>query len=150
MKTIGKNKVLAVISWIFVAAVAFVIFKFSCDTAEESSEVSGNLLDIIINFIGERIGHNTLRKIAHFCEFAALGFFTASAFRFTFRKVKFFLPLIPCALYAASDEIHQIFVPGRAFGFFDIFIDSCGSFTGILVFLLLIFIIEKIINKKKA
>lgn len=150
MKTVQKNKALAVISWILVAVVAYIIFQFSCDTAEESAEVSGSLLDVIIEFIGRYISHNMLRKIAHFCEFAALGFFTASAFRFSFCKVKFFFPLIPCVLYAASDEIHQIFVPGRAFGVFDIFIDSCGSLTGILVFLLLIFIIEKLINKKKA
>ena len=150
MKTVQKNKVLAVISWTFVAIVAFIIFKFSCDTAEESAEISETLLDIIIEFIGNLIGHETFREFAHFCEFAALGFFMAGSFKFTWDKLKVYLPLIPCALYAVSDEIHQIFVPGRAFEIFDIFIDSCGSLTGILVFLLLIFIIEKLMNRKKT
>lgn len=150
MKKIGKNKALAVVSWIFTALVAIVIFKFSCDTAEESAEISENLLDIIIEFIGNLIGHEAFREFAHFCEFAALGFFMAGSFKFTWDKLKFYLPLIPCALYAASDEIHQIFVPGRAFEVFDISIDSCGSLTGILVFILLSFIIEKIMNRKKA
>lgn len=148
MKTIGKNKILAVISWIFAALVAFIIFRFSCDTGEESAEVSESLLGIIIEFIGRYIPHTLLRKIAHFCEFAALGFFVGGGFRFSFGTKNVFWPLIPCALYAASDEIHQIFVDGRAFGFIDIFIDSCGSLTGILVLALLIIIIEKIMNRK--
>ncbi|PIZ83818.1 hypothetical protein COX97_00370 [Candidatus Pacearchaeota archaeon CG_4_10_14_0_2_um_filter_05_32_18] len=29
-------------------------------------------------------------------------------------------------LYAISDEIHQVFVPGRAFSYGDIFVDLCG------------------------
>lgn len=150
MKKIGKNKALAVVSWIFTAIIAIIIFRFSCDTAEESSEISKNLFDVIIEFIGNIIGHEAFREFAHFCEFAALGFFMAGSFKFTWDKLKFCLPLIPCALYAVSDEIHQIFVPGRAFEIFDIFVDSCGSLTGILVFMLLIFIIEKAINKNKA
>lgn len=130
--------------------VTFIIFRFSSDTGEESAELSESLLSVIIEFIGRYIPHTLLRKIAHFCEFAALGFFVGGGFRFSFGKRFIFLPLIPCALYAASDEIHQIFVEGRAFGFLDIFIDSCGSLTGILVLTLLVFIIEKIMNRKKT
>ena len=148
MKTIGKNKPLAVIFWLMSAAVAFVIFKFSCDTAEESSELSESLLAVIIEFIGRYISHNLLRKIAHFCEFAALGFFVGGAVKFTFDKTKVYFPLPICVLYSISDEIHQYFVPGRACRLFDVFVDTCGSLTGILVFLLLIFIILKIINRK--
>ena len=148
MKKIGKNKTLAVISWIFAAAVAVVIFRFSCDTGEESAEVSESLLAVIIEFIGRYFPHDVLRKIAHFCEYAALGFFTGGAVKFTFNKSKIYFPLPVCILYSVSDEIHQYFVPGRACKLFDVFIDSCGSLTGILVFLLLIFIIEKINNRK--
>lgn len=150
MKKLGKNKILAVISWILTVLVAVVIFRFSCDTGEESAEVSESLLAVIIEFIGRFISHNTLRKIAHFSEFAALGFFTASSVKFTFDKSRFYIPLIPCILYSVSDEVHQYFVPERACRIFDIFVDSCGSLTGILVFALLIFIIEKIINKKNS
>lgn len=150
MKKLGKNKILAVIFWIFAAAVAVVIFRFSCDTGEESAEVSESLLSVIIEFIGRFISHNLLRKIAHFCEFAALGFFVAGGIKFTFDRNKIYIPLIPCILYSVSDEIHQYFVPERACRIFDVFVDSCGSLTGILVFALLIFIIEKIINRKNS
>ena len=39
-------------------------------------------------------------------------------------------------LYALSDEIHQIFVDGRAFGVADILIDSAGAVVGIAVCIL--------------
>jgi VanZ family protein len=40
------------------------------------------------------------------------------------------------ALYAASDEIHQLFVPGRSGQFTDVLIDSGGVLAGILLALL--------------
>ena len=36
-----------------------------------------------------------------------------------------------CVFYAAIDEIHQLFVPGRSGEIKDVLIDSCGSFIGI-------------------
>ena len=148
MKTVKKSLPLAIVFWIFAVAVAVLIFRFSCDTGEESAEVSQSLLGLIIEFIGNFISHNTLRKIAHFSEFAALGFFVAGGIRFSFDRKQFFIPLIPCVLYSVSDEIHQYFVPERACRIFDIFVDSSGSLTGILVFILFIFIIERKMNRK--
>ena len=40
-----------------------------------------------------------------------------------------------CILYAASDEFHQLFVPGRAGLITDVCIDSAGALLGILLFL---------------
>lgn len=129
-------------------AVMFVIFRFSSATGEESEEVSQSLLSVIIEFIGNYISHNFLRKLAHFSEFAALGFFMAGTFHFASGKLKFYVPLIPCMLYAVSDEIHQHFVPDRACRIFDVFVDSSGSLTGIVIFILLIAIIRKITEKR--
>jgi len=36
--------------------------------------------------------------------------------------------------YALSDEIHQLFVPGRAFQVFDLFIDFLGSLFGVFLY----------------
>jgi VanZ family protein len=36
-----------------------------------------------------------------------------------------------CMLYAASDEVHQIFIPGRGAQVKDVLIDSAGAFVGI-------------------
>lgn len=145
---LNKNKFLAVIFWILSVAVMYIIFMFSAATGEESEEVSQNLLSKIIEFIGNFISHNTLRKLAHFSEFAALGFCMTGAIHYTFGKQKIYVSLIPCFLYAVSDEIHQHFVPERACRVFDMFVDTCGVMTGIGIFILLIFIISKIIKEK--
>ena len=147
---LNKNKFLSVIFWLLSVAVMYVIFMFSAATGEESEEVSQNLLSKIIEFIGNFISHNTLRKLAHFSEFAALGFCMTGAIHYTFGKQKFYVSLIPCFLYAVSDEIHQHFVPERACRVFDMFVDTCGVMTGIGIFILLIFIISKIIKKKES
>jgi VanZ family protein len=47
-------------------------------------------------------------------------------------------------MYAITDEVHQIYVPGRSGGRKDILIDSLGILTGIGVVLL----IKKIIKSK--
>ena len=149
MLFLKKKKFLAAVFWILSLAVMVVIFMFSSATGEESEAVSQNLLSKIIEFIGNYVSHNFLRKLAHFCEFAALGFCVTGAVHFTFGKRKFYIPLIPCILYAVSDEVHQHFVPERACRVFDMFVDTCGIMTGIGIFLLLILIISKSIKKKE-
>ena len=42
------------------------------------------------------------------------------------RKAFLFLGIILALLYAISDEIHQLFVPGRNGSVFDVFLDSIG------------------------
>ena len=150
MLYLRKNKFLAVVFWLLCIAVLYVIFMFSSATGEESEEVSQNLLSKIIEFIGNFITHNTLRKLAHFSEFAALGFCFSGAIHYTFGKKKFYLPLIPSFVYAVSDEIHQYFVPERACRVFDILVDTCGIATGIGIFFLTILIITKITEKRSS
>lgn len=150
MLFLKKNKVLAVLFWVLCLAVMYIIFTFSSATGAESEQVSQNLLSKIIEFIGNIISHNALRKIAHFSEFAALGFCFTGAIQYTFDKKNFYLPLIPCFLYAVSDEVHQYFVPERACRVFDIFVDTCGVMTGIGIFFLTILIITKITEKRSS
>jgi VanZ family protein len=67
-----------------------------------------------------------LRKIAHFCEYAVLGFLLLQA---TGRES---LAFVLGALYAASDELHQQFVPGRHAAVRDVVIDAAGVLAGVL------------------
>ncbi len=139
-----RSKIIgSIIFWLLTAAVMYIIFSFSSENGEQSKEVSEGVLSIIIEYLGNIVSHNVLRKIAHFTEYAALGFCMSGAICFTFSKNKFYIPLIPCVLYAVSDEIHQYFVPERACRVFDVFVDSCGSSVGILIFLLIVFLIRK-------
>ena len=46
-----------------------------------------------------------------------------------------FFSLIFSGIYAALDEVHQYYVPGRNCNFLDFGIDFAGCFVGILLFL---------------
>ena len=50
------------------------------------------------------------------------------------------------SLYAVTDEVHQLFVDGRACRFTDWLIDTAGGLTGALVFLLIAVIIKKVVS----
>lgn len=102
----------------------------------------------------ERINY-PVRKCAHAMEYTILGLFLAGTIvggkrsrieidgtkRFEVRpagykyncKLQFLLCLIIGAAYAASDEFHQLFVPGRAGKVTDVLIDSGGVIFGLLV-----------------
>ncbi|MDY6314114.1 MAG: VanZ family protein, partial [Clostridia bacterium] len=68
------------------------------------------------------------------------GFFFTTDFLkggFMFKKTTAVISLLCSALYAASDEFHQLFVPGRSGEFRDVCLDSAGALTGILIFILI-------------
>ena len=50
-------------------------------------------------------------------------------------------------LYAATDEFHQLFVPGRSGEFKDVMIDTVGAATGAFLFYFLLILIEHIKRK---
>ncbi len=85
-------------------------------------------------------------KIEHFTAYFFLGFLLSLTLLFQnkYYKIKkyfaFFAGFI-IALYAALDEIHQLFIPGRDCDIFDWTADMIGASIGILliIFLLKIF-----------
>ena len=119
-----------------------VIFSFSAQGGSESQQLSDGLLRFFPFSMFPWAGV-LIRKFAHSGEFFVLAFF---AFRFfdTFEKGD--LPaFLFCFLYACSDEIHQLFVGGRAARFTDVLIDM----TGVLLFWLLHKGFQWIIAKRK-
>ena len=46
-----------------------------------------------------------------------------------------FLAILASALYACTDELHQLFVPGRTGQIFDVFVDTLGATFGCLLVL---------------
>ena len=79
-----------------------------------------------------------IRKSAHFIEYMLLGFLMFNVLK-DYRKVTVKLALASLLLsflYSCSDEIHQMFVPNRTALLVDVFIDSLGSFLGVLIFFL--------------
>lgn len=124
------------------------IFCFSCEDSNDSSETSGFFTDFILGIfvkdfdtllavrqqeVLDLLDH-IVRNTAHFSEYAALGFSVSCTFG---RRKLLTLPsaaaLLICSLYAVSDEIHQYFVPGRACMISDMLLDSCGALFGIVL-----------------
>lgn len=52
------------------------------------------------------------------------------------------LPWLIAALYAASDEIHQLFVPGRSGQLSDVILDSAGALAGVAAFAVICWLIN--------
>jgi VanZ family protein len=86
----------------------------------------------------ERV-HHGVRKTAHAVEYAMLGFLiwrvvhSAAALAWHRPAWHFRFALLLAALYAASDETHQIFVPGRQAAVRDVLLDTCGAGLGLAV-----------------
>jgi len=77
-------------------------------------------------------------KIVHIIEYLLYGMTLMLAYsRSTSDKIihnAFKLSLITGIIYAASDEIHQLFVPGRDFSIFDFTADAAGVLLGVYLF----------------
>lgn len=72
------------------------------------------------------------REFMHFGMFCILGILCYNSFRFNFKYI-ILASLVFCGLYALSDEIHQLFINGRAFEIVDLVLDFVGSLVGIFI-----------------
>ena len=117
------------------------IFMFSSDNREASTKKSDGVIVHIseailgrkltdyekINYIDKYV--LLVRKGAHFSIYFLLGLFVISFFKefMVINRKTFLLTVIFVFLYACSDEIHQLFVPGRSCEVLDVLIDTCGG-----------------------
>lgn len=153
---------LSKLSWLPAVTIMIMIFLFSAKPADNSNESSKTIANLVLNisenlniideplqedsreYVLANINH-VVRKTAHFLEFAVLA--SAVEFHNWIQKRKgarlILLSIGITILYAASDEFHQLFVPGRSGEIKDVLIDSAGAITGTLLFYLLIVIYEK-------
>ena len=90
------------------------------------------------------VSQDFIRTCAHFLEYAGLAVLIFNALYQTFGFSRPVLSVIISAAYAANDEIHQLFVEGRAFQLSDIAIDTLGAASGVIVLILLIKLVSKI------
>jgi len=114
---------------------AFISFASSDSfNASNTSRIIGPLvLWLFPNTSAETLAtiHFIVRKIAHFTEYAILGFLAARAFRTSPRW--FLISAVLIIVYALLDEYHQSFVPSRTASIFDSFIDMAGGITALLI-----------------
>lgn len=128
---------------ILIALIAF-IFSRSLQNADISSEESSRILLLFTNFLKQFLGSANLtehmvRKLAHFCEFSALGFFTLHLCVVRHRVQPHFVlhSLSFGLLCAVTDESLQLFSPGRSAQLSDVWLDFSGVVFGSCVLLLL-------------
>ena len=115
------------------------IFFLSHQLAQASSSLSGGVMDWIISFIPSTTSihmdvlHIIIRKGAHFGAYFILAVFVIFALKQQVRNVRSYgIAFIICFLFAASDEFHQLFIPGRSGEIKDVLLDSSGSLLGLV------------------
>lgn len=137
------------ICWALCIACMALIFWFSSRTATESSAQSDIFVELFKSIFGDNnVTDFIVRKAAHFSEFAGLGLLFAVAFYVQFGKRKIPFALLCASAYAVTDEVHQIFVEGRACKFTDWVIDTAGALLGVLVVFAAVLIAER--TKKRG
>ncbi|MDD2648098.1 MAG: VanZ family protein [Eubacteriales bacterium] len=121
-----------------------VIFFFSNQDGNSSSELSGKILDFLLGLFNIKPDaawhsqlHHLLRKLAHLSVFGVLGALYYASYQFALPKMAW-LPAIGTAfLYACVDEYHQSFVAGRGAALRDVIIDTTGAAIFIVTVLLI-------------
>lgn len=136
-----------ILSWTFVFIWMGLIFYLSNQVGTDSSNLSGGVTDFLFNMIEKVFPnislnilkfHTFIRKNAHFFSYLILGVLVSNSLRVSGVKSKKLIlyALLISVLYAISDEVHQLFVPGRGGAVLDVLIDSAGSLTGIILYFL--------------
>lgn len=126
-----SRRIYVVVSWALVSVCMGIIFLLSAQNAEESSDLSGSFVTAILEWLGMNVDEGVLRTFAHMLEFMGLSVLIFNAVYATWEtKLTPVIAFSGAVLYAVTDELHQIFIPGRAFQISDIAVDSLGALIG--------------------
>ncbi len=134
-----------ILLWLLVIALSLQIFSFSSENAEESGGLSEKVTKVVVKVIKEvkeippqkqvsffEIVHKIVRKTAHFAEYTllAIAVFALSKSYALKNVTSFFISIVYCLFFATSDEIHQLYVPGRHGAVLDVVLDGSGALFG--------------------
>lgn len=158
------DKIKGSISLAVLLALMIAMFLFSGQDSDKSSSLSRTVTKAVCNVAVENFDEKPaseqmiiihrldkyVRKFAHFSIYAFMGLcLYYSSYKLTAQlRHKAALTAGFCLIFAIFDEIHQIFVPGRAFMVTDILIDLTGSLVG-MGFLRIVFLICNYIKRLK-
>ena len=133
-------------AWLPAAAWMGFIFLMSAAPGDVSGEQSGLIVRVVLAVYSALFGgaqmspqmldliHTLIRKAAHMSEYAVLALSFLYALRKNGAKRPLVTALLLCALYAATDEIHQAFVPDRGPSPIDVMIDTAGAAVGLVLY----------------
>ncbi len=140
------------------------IFYMSAQPAETSSQISGEVIEVIAEKFYPEFEALTetdkaefvasfqfaARKTAHVAGFAVLGFFAFLSL-ISYTKLRFFTRVFWAfaisIIYAASDEFHQRFVSGRSCELRDFLLDVAGILGALVICSLFVKIIAPLRRK---
>lgn len=139
------------------------IFNFSDQDGEKSGSLSREVTENVTKNVKsiqkleksqkekvlDKIEH-FIRKLAHFSLYMVVGILTMSLVStYDLKQIKRIgISLSVGVLYAATDELHQAFIPARTAAVGDVCIDSCGAVVGILFVMIVLKIAQKIKSRK--
>ena len=159
-----KTKIIRYIFFTLMILTCIIIFIFSSQNGEESTEVSDGFISRFIDIFPltknqtedqkQEIIKNLqfiVRKTAHFSIYTILGI-TSMEFINTYNisyKKKIGISFLIGVLYAISDEFHQLFSSGRTAKVMDVGIDSAGVIFGIFIVYVIIKLYKTLKTKTK-
>lgn len=131
-----------------------VVFYFSNQVSTESSKISGGITSKVLSLYNgwenktpkqKKDAEKVIRKIAHFSIYTLGGILLLVHMNLyeIKTKCKIIISFLIGTGYAITDEIHQLFIPGRSGEIKDVCIDSLGIITGIIIVILISLIISK-------
>jgi VanZ family protein len=140
---IHRYPIRAVIAWIAVATWMALIFWLSSQSGPVAGDYNRRMAEGITGLLRlpqdeARLAslQNLLSNLAHGTIFFVLALLTSNSLSQVdvqdFRNAV--LNLCICALYAASDELHQAFVPGRNSQLSDFLIDGLGIMLATIIY----------------
>lgn len=134
-----------VFKWLILIIWLGVIFAFSHQA--NSGEITKNIIADTIEVKVEQKTEPTLdiinfivRKGAHISEYIVLTliiFSLASEYTKNNKKI-IIIGLLGCILFAAGDEFHQYFIPGRSALVTDVLIDFIGAIIALILYKLIL------------
>ena len=145
--SVGKYRILSIIPAL---CMMIAIFYFSSQNASNSSRLSGGIVTQMFGSIEdifqvelvkqdnydkiEKV-ETLIRKLAHMTEYAILSitlYIPFYVYGKRGRNIIYWSETI-CVIYAITDEVHQLFVPGRSGQLTDVFIDGIGGLIGCFI-----------------
>ena len=136
----AKNRKKTMAAVLLILNLAF-IWGNSLVTGEDSGNLSGGILAWINSFLGldeagAAVLHHLIRKAAHFTEFACLGALLAWNGLLRNEKHTVLFPALLGMAAAVVDESIQLFTPDRGPSLTDVWIDTSGVVSGMMLLLL--------------
>lgn len=149
----GTSRAFFLISWVFVFGMLAFIFFMSTRSGEALDTDSGIITmmrNALIAASSALFGHPVdVSPVGHFTEFFLLGIALTNALRLSLSLPRAAaLATLFASIYGASDELHQILVPGRSCDPMDWLVDTIAAFIASLVFVALFHVHQKRKNSR--